>query len=63
LREDGLCIGYGVTFEQWSDEVTASRGDSATVSDVLDWLRSECPLLFAKHEEAKLQAAREGAAE
>jgi hypothetical protein len=63
LREDGLCIGFGVTAEQWQDEFNASGGDSATVSDVLDWLRSECPLLFAKHEEAKLQAAREGAAE
>lgn len=55
LREDGLCIGYGVTHEQWSEEFSASVGDSATVADVLAWLRSECPLLCAQADEAKLR--------
>lgn len=55
LKEDGLCIGWGVTPEQWSEEFNASAGDSATVSDVLAWLRSECPLLCAKADEAELR--------
>lgn len=59
LREDGLCIGFGVNYEQWSDEFTASQGDSATVADVLAWLASECPLLWAKAKEDELAAESE----
>jgi hypothetical protein len=54
MREDGLCIGYGVTHEQWSDEFNASAGDTEAVYEILDWLASECPLLWAKYQEGKL---------
>ena len=59
MREDGLCIGYGVTHSQWSDEFNASVGDSEAVYDILDWLASECPLLWAKYQENKLSYSRE----
>lgn len=29
LREDGLCIGFGVTPDQWLDEYNDSQGDTA----------------------------------
>lgn len=55
MREDGLCIGYGVTSEQWFDEFNASQGDSGNVRDVLAWLETECPLLVAQAREARLR--------
>lgn len=55
MREDGLCIGWGVTSEQWFDEFNASQSDSANVRDVLDWLEQECPLLVAQAREARLR--------
>ncbi|MGH8528632.1 MAG: hypothetical protein ACRETN_02145 [Nevskiales bacterium] len=57
MREDGLCIGYGVTYEQWSDEFNSSAGDSDAVYSILDWLADECPLLWAKYQEGKLAEA------
>lgn len=53
LREDGLCIGFGVSPDQWFEEFNASQGDSATVSEVLAWLAAECPLLWARAQEAE----------
>lgn len=53
MREDGLCIGYGVNYEQWSDERNASYGDTEQIHELLDWLASECPLLWAKYENSK----------
>jgi len=55
LREDGLCIGYGVTYEQWSDEFNASQGDTNDVHDILDWLRTACPLLWASYTEQRMR--------
>lgn len=57
MREDGLCIGYGVSHEQWSDEFNASGSDSEAVYEILDWLAAECPLLWAKYQESKLAEA------
>jgi hypothetical protein len=56
MREDGLCIGYGVTYEQWSDERNASYSDTEEIHELLDWLASECPLLWAKYENSRLVA-------
>lgn len=53
LREDGLCIGYGVTIDQWCDEVNASRSDTQDVRDILDWLSQHCPMLWAEYEESR----------
>ena len=55
MREDGLCIGYGVTSEQWFDEFNCSQGDSGRVHEILDWLESECPLLMCQYRESGLK--------
>lgn len=57
MREDGPCIGYGVSYDQWSDEFNSSTGDSEAVYEILDWLAAECPLLWAKYQESKLAEA------
>ena len=51
MREDGLCIGYGVSAEQWSDEHNASMGDSDKASRALSWVASNAPLAYAKWSE------------
>ena len=48
MREDGLCIGYGVNSEQWHEEHSASTGDSDKVHQVIDWLAANAPLAYAK---------------
>jgi len=57
MREDGLCIGWGATPEQWQDEYNAvathASSQTGTLSDVLEWLATECPLLWAKYQESK----------
>lgn len=53
MREDGLCIGYGVTPEQWQDEYNASQGDSHNVREVLEWVERHCPLTYLKWRETK----------
>jgi hypothetical protein len=63
MKEDGLCIGWGVSYEQWSDEYNASIGDSERVHEILEWLASECPLLWAKYQERKLAGQETAAAE
>jgi hypothetical protein len=63
MREDGLCIGWGATYEEWSDEYNYSRSDSAHVEDILEWLATECPLLWAKYQESKLAAKKAAEAE
>lgn len=52
MREDGLCIGYGVTAAQWQDEFNASQSDTVHVREILDWLRGHCPMLWAEYQEA-----------
>jgi hypothetical protein len=54
LREDGLCIGYGVTYEQWADEFNCSVWDSDAIYKILEWVKTECPLLWSKYLESKL---------
>jgi hypothetical protein len=55
MREDGLCMGYGVTADQWYEEFNSSVGDSSAVYDILDWLERECPLLMAKYREEQMR--------
>jgi len=55
MREDGLCIGFGVTPDQWYEEHNASQGDSSHVHEILGWLAEHCPLLWAQHQEQKQQ--------
>jgi len=55
MREDGPCMGYGVTHEQWSDEFVASQGDTATVHEIMDWVAEACPLLFMQWREQRQQ--------
>lgn len=49
MREDGLCIGYGVTVEQWYDEFNASRGDSEHIYEIMEWVEEFCPLLWMEY--------------
>jgi hypothetical protein len=53
MREDGLCVGYGVAYEQWRDEFNCSVGDSEHVHEILEWLATERPMLWAKFQERK----------
>lgn len=48
MREDGLCIGWGVTPEQWQDEFNESQGDSSQVHEIMNWISQYLPLLFAR---------------
>ena len=57
MREDGLCIGWGVTPEQWFDEFNESQGDSARIHELLDWLEEKCPLLMAQYHEGQARRA------
>jgi hypothetical protein len=54
MREDGLCIGYGVTPDQWLGESNYSQSQEATYHDLLDFLSSYCPLLMAQYREQRL---------
>ena len=54
MREDGLCIGYGVTHEQWCEEHNESVSDTHNIRAIFDWVANNCPLLFAQYQEAKL---------
>ena len=45
LREDGLCIGYGATFEQWQDEINSPTYAVSEARAVMEWLREFHPLL------------------
>ena len=55
MREDGLCIGWGVTTDQWCEEMNYSRGESAYVDRAIDWIRQNCPLAYAKWQEQRQQ--------
>jgi hypothetical protein len=55
MREDGLCIGWGVTYEQWSDDYNYSSGVESSYYDILDWLSTYCPMLWAAYQEKKRQ--------
>jgi hypothetical protein len=46
LREDGLCIGYGVTYEQWSEEFNSPLYALVEANAVRRYLEDFCPLLF-----------------
>jgi hypothetical protein len=54
MREDGLCIGYGVTADQWFEEFNSSQTETASLSEILDFLSTHCPLLIAQYRERKL---------
>lgn len=58
LREDGLCIGYGVNASQWLEEHDASQSETSELHEILDWLESQCPLLMAQYRNAQLQQAK-----
>jgi hypothetical protein len=62
MREDGLCIGMGVTAEQWYDEYNADAiqqtDEAEEVEEVLAWVRSNCPLLWCQWEESQLANAK-----
>lgn len=59
LREDGLCAtaypGSMAGVEQWHEMNDDVNGDIAHVHEVIDWLKTECPLLWAKYQERKLR--------
>ena len=61
LREDGLCAtaypfsSAGV--EQWNEMNSDSYGRTADIRDVREWVQSNCPLLWLKYQEGKLQEA------
>lgn len=59
LREDGLCAtAYPFSqagVEQWYEMNDDVNGDIARVHDIIDWLKGECPLLWAKYQERKLK--------
>jgi hypothetical protein len=52
MAEDRLCIGYGVTADQYFDELNESRSDTNHVREILDWLSENCPLLWAQYQES-----------
>ena len=57
LKEDGLCIGWGVTIDQWCEERNFMRGRKeaihATTGELIDYLEKEFPLLVAKFNQDK----------
>lgn len=57
MREDGLCMGMGVTVEQWMDDFNYSQSVESSWGDILDFLNSHCPLLMAQYRERKLAQA------
>lgn len=54
MREDGLCIGMGVSAEQWIDDLNYSQEQGASYGEIHDFLNSYCPLLMAQYRERKL---------
>lgn len=48
MKEDGLCIGYGVSPETWYEEYDESRSDSENVHKIINWIRENMPLQYAK---------------
>ncbi|QLE46445.1 hypothetical protein FD723_40245 (plasmid) [Nostoc sp. C052] len=48
MQEDGLCIGYGVSREQWYEEFSESRGDSDRIQKIIDWIATNLPLLYGQ---------------
>jgi hypothetical protein len=53
MREDGLCIGYGVTSEQWFEEYNASQSDTHHWRELLDRLSRTCPVTYMEWKAAK----------
>ena len=51
MKEDGLCIGWGVTPEQWYDEYNASSGDECRIDELRNWMLENLPLLCAQYTE------------
>jgi hypothetical protein len=58
LREDGLCAtaypfsAAGV--EQWYEMSNDSRSRQSTISEVREWVQSQCPLLWLQYRESTL---------
>lgn len=63
LREDGLCAtAYPFSqagIDQWYEMNDDVNSDLCRVHEIIDWLKGECPLLWAKYQERKLKR-REG---
>lgn len=52
LREDGLCIGYGASVEQWYDEYNSPLYSYSRIHALLEWIQEFQPLLFSSWEAA-----------
>lgn len=48
MREDGLCLGWGVTVEQWYQESNASHQDSDAIARIIQWVKENLPLLYGQ---------------
>lgn len=59
LREDGLCIGYGVSYAQWQQEDEWAQDQRSAASRIRDFLCEHCPLLMARWEERCLAQVQE----
>lgn len=59
LREDGLCVGWGVEVADWHEENNAFSEEMAQIHEILGWLEEECPLLLARAALAQRAAASE----
>jgi hypothetical protein len=51
MKEDGLCIGYGVSPDQWQEEYNASSGDESRIVELKEWMLDNLPLLCAQYTE------------
>jgi hypothetical protein len=59
MKEDGLCIGWGVSVDQWFDEYNHLGSDINHVDEILEWINEECPLLMMKFQEQKRKEAQQ----
>ena len=53
MREDGLCIGNGVSYLDWLEEHNASVSDTMKIRELRSWMKENLPLLCARYEEQK----------
>lgn len=62
MQEDGLCIGYGVSSEQWYDEWNESQCDSDRASreadELLEYFEKYLPLTYARWAETRKEPAQ-----
>ncbi len=53
MREDGLCIGFGATAEQWFDDHNYLGGQIGEINELIEWLDEFCPLFMMRYREEK----------